>query len=125
MRKLYTMFVTLSLLLLGLWPSSELQGQTKRGITPEDYFAFRFAGDPRLSPDGKAVAFVVKTIKKKKKRRNFWVCFVPADGTAAPRRLTAEGFTCNSPRWSPNGKTLAVLSTRNPDPAAGESAKAQ
>src|ERR1044072_9874398 len=32
------------------------QGSKVRGITPEDYYAFEFVGDPRLSPDGKLVA---------------------------------------------------------------------
>jgi len=90
----------------------------KRGITPQDYFSFQFAGDPRLSPDGKAVAYVRTTIDQKKNRRESSIWLVPADGSAPPRRLSAEGFTANAPRWSPSGKTLAFLSTRNPEGSA-------
>jgi dipeptidyl aminopeptidase/acylaminoacyl peptidase len=103
--------------------------QTKRGITPEDYLSFQFAGDPHLSPDGNTVAYVVTTIDQKKNRRDSSVWLVEVDGSAAPRRISAEGFSSNSPRWSPNGKTLAILSARSADPATpatpGETPKAQ
>jgi dipeptidyl aminopeptidase/acylaminoacyl peptidase len=97
----------------------------KRGITPEDYFSFQFAGDPRLSPNGKAVAYVRTTIDQKKNRRESSIWLAPVDGSAAPRRLSAEGFTANAPRWSPSGKTLAFLSTRNPEGTAGEAPRPQ
>ena len=87
--------------------------QTKRGITPEDYLSFQFAGDPHLSPDGKLVAYVVTTIDQKKNRRESGVWLVNADGTGAPHLVSAEGFSSNSPRWSPDGKTLAILSARS------------
>jgi dipeptidyl aminopeptidase/acylaminoacyl peptidase len=100
--------------------------QTKRGITPEDYLSFQFLGDPHLSPDGKTVAFVVTTIDQKKNRRESAVWLVPADGSSEPHRFTSEGFSSNTPRWSPDGKTLAILSARAIEPpAAGESPKPQ
>ena len=98
--------------------------QAKRGVTPEDYFSFAFISDPHLSPDGNSVAYVLTTIDQKKNRRESSVWLVPSNGSAAPRRLTADGFSSNSPRWSPDGKTLAILSTRNPD-SSGEAAKPQ
>ena len=42
-----------------------------RGITAEDYFAFKFLNDVQLSPDGATVAFVVGTIDRKENRR--WI----------------------------------------------------
>ena len=45
------------------------QAQTRRGVTPEDYFAFHFVGDPHLSPDGKLVAYVQTVINQKKNKR--------------------------------------------------------
>jgi dipeptidyl aminopeptidase/acylaminoacyl peptidase len=55
---------------------------------------------------------------------------VPVDGSASPRRLSAEGFNSNSPQWSPDGKTLAFLSSRNiegpaPNGAGAESPRPQ
>jgi dipeptidyl aminopeptidase/acylaminoacyl peptidase len=85
----------------------------KRGVTPEDYFAFENIGDPHLSPNGRDVAYVLGTVDQKKNRRVSSVWLVAADGQSAPRRLTAEGFDANTPRWSPDGTKLAFLSTRN------------
>src|SRR5580698_1921061 len=97
-----------------------------RGITPEDYFAFQFMGDARISPDGKQVAYVLTAIDQKKNRRNSSIWLVSVDGQSAPRRLTAEGFNSNSPRWSPDGSRLAFLSARNtetPEPASSGSSE--
>jgi dipeptidyl aminopeptidase/acylaminoacyl peptidase len=125
MKKARMFFVFAACLIFGTITCTSLRAQTKRGITPEDYFAFQFIGDPQISPDGKAAAYVLTTIDQKKNRRESSVWLVPIDGSAGPRRLSAESFTANSPRWSPDGKTLAILSTRNTDAAATETAKAQ
>ena len=42
---------------------------------------------------------------------------VPSDGSREPRVITTAPQSSNSPRWSPDGKTIAFLSTR---PAPGE-----
>jgi dipeptidyl aminopeptidase/acylaminoacyl peptidase len=110
--------------LLVVLASTASRAQTRRGITPEDYFSFQFIGDPHLSPDGQTVAYVLTTIDQKKNRRESSIWLVPIDASAPPRRLSAEGFSSNSPRWSPDGKTLAIISTRNSDPAA-DPAKSQ
>ncbi len=96
----------------------------KRGVTPEDYLGFQFLADARISPDGKQVAYVVTTIDAKANRRNSSVWAVAADGSSAPRRLTAQGFSSNSPRWSPDGSRLAFLSTRNTEPASANGTEA-
>jgi Tol biopolymer transport system component len=46
----------LSLLMLFL--AFTLNAQEKRTLTPEDLVDIRNASDPRISPDGKRVAFV-------------------------------------------------------------------
>jgi dipeptidyl aminopeptidase/acylaminoacyl peptidase len=84
-----------------------------RGITAEDYFAFQFVSDARISPDGRQVAYVLTAIDQKKNRRNSSIWLVAVDGLSAPRRLSAEGLNSNSPRWSPDGSRLAFLSARN------------
>jgi dipeptidyl aminopeptidase/acylaminoacyl peptidase len=102
-----------------------------RGVTAEDYFAFQFISDARISPDGRQAAYVLTAVDQKKNRRNSSIWLVSLDGQSAPRRLSAEGFNSNSPRWSPDGSRLAFLSARNtepPEPAssgASEPARAQ
>jgi len=85
----------------------------KRGVTAEDYFAFENIGDPHISPDGKQVAYVLTTVDQKRNRRDNSVWMAALDGHSAPRRLSAEGFNSNAPRWSPDGARLAFLSTRS------------
>jgi dipeptidyl aminopeptidase/acylaminoacyl peptidase len=125
MRRLPKLFFITNSFLLCMLACPALRAQTKRGITPEDYFSFQFISDPHLSPNGTAVAYVLTTIDQKKNRRESSIWLAPIDGPALPRRLSAEGFSSNSPRWSPDGKTLAIISTRTSDPGAGETAKAQ
>jgi dipeptidyl aminopeptidase/acylaminoacyl peptidase len=124
MRRLPKLFLAATSLLLVVLASTAAPAQTRRGITPEDYFSFQFIGDPHLSPNGQTVAYVLTTIDQKKNRRESSIWLVPIDASAPPRRLSAEGFSSNSPRWSPDGKTLAIISTRNSDPAA-DPAKSQ
>jgi len=90
--------------------------QTPRGVTPEDYFAFEFISDPNVSPDGKLVAYVVTKIDRAQNRRNSSIWTVATDGSRAPWQFTTSPQTSNSPRWSPDGKSLAFLSSR---PEAG------
>ena len=125
MRKLRAALATAVFFSLCVFGPAALRAQAKRGVTPEDYFSFHFLSDPHLSPDGKAVVYVLTSIDKNKDRRDSSIWIVPADGSAAPRRLSAEGFSSNHPRWSPDGKTLAFLSSRPTGPPATEKPKAQ
>ena len=115
----------IALLFLNILGAGASLAQTKRGVTAEDYFAFKFIGDPHISPDGKSVVYVQTVIDQKKNRRDSSIWLVAADGSGGPRRLSAEGFNSNSPRWSPDGKTLAFLSGRNADSSSTETPKPQ
>jgi dipeptidyl aminopeptidase/acylaminoacyl peptidase len=102
-----------------------LAAQT-RGITPEDYFAFKSVNDVRISPDGSAVAFVVGTVDQKQNRRYNAIWMAPSDGSREPSLLTTSVQSSTSPRWSPDGRAIAFLSARPvPSETAGESQKNQ
>jgi dipeptidyl aminopeptidase/acylaminoacyl peptidase len=97
----------------------------QRGVTPEDYFAFESISDAHLSPDGRQVVYVLTTVDRQKNRRDTSVWLIAADGRSSPRRLTAEGVSSSSPRWSPEGSRLAFLSTRTAGATADETPRAQ
>lgn len=98
-------------------------GQAPRGITPEDYYSFEFVSDPNISPDGKLVAYVVTKIDRAQNRRNSSIWMVATDGSRAPWKFTTSPQTSNSPRWSPDGKSLAFLSSRPEAMAAATAAE--
>src|SRR5216110_3986624 len=100
-----------------------VRAQKPRGITPEDYFSFEFASDPNLSPDGKLVAYVVTKIDRAQNRRNSSIWLVAADGSRAPWQFTTSPQSSNSPRWSPDGKTMAFLSSRPAETASSSSSE--
>jgi len=83
----------------------------KRAITFEDYIALKAVSDPQLSPDGKWVAYTVSTPSLQDNRNvsRVWVVEV---ATARTRQVTNGPGSDRQPRWSPDGKTLAFISTR-------------
>jgi dipeptidyl aminopeptidase/acylaminoacyl peptidase len=100
------------LCLIAWLAAAVLAGAQTRGVTAEDYLAFETLSDPRFSPDGSTIAFVVTTIDQKQNRRRSDVQIVAADGSGTPRVLTTGPQSSNSPRWSPDGRTLGFLSAR-------------
>ena len=97
------------------------QAEGKRGVTPEDYFAFEFISDPRISPDGKLVAYVVTTVDQKQNRRHSSIWMAATDGSRAPWPFTTSPQNANAPRWSPDGQSLAFISSRtSADGPAGD-----
>ena len=83
-----------------------------RAPRPEDLYDLRVPTEVALSPDGRFVAFSVKAVAPGKDgyRTSLWVA--PADGGTAARQLTVGARNDTSPRWSPDGRTLAFLSDR-------------
>lgn len=98
-----------------------------RPFRPDDLYRFRVATDPRLSPSGDRVVFVVQTVAPAKDGYRHALWSVPADGSAEARRLTIGARNDTSPRFSPDGRTLAFLSDRRmqveEEPAAGDPKK--
>ncbi|HET9384283.1 MAG TPA: S9 family peptidase [Gemmatimonadales bacterium] len=83
----------------------------KRAITFDDYIGLKVVSDPRLSPDGKWVAYTVSTPSLEDNRNvaRIWVAEV---ATGKTRQVTNGPGSDRQPRWSPDGKTIAFISTR-------------
>src|SRR5438552_1191477 len=95
---------------VSLFPLPGLSAQ-KRAITIDDYLVLKSVGNPQLSPDGKWVAYTVteQSLKDNRGITRIWLADV---GSGAVRQLTAGPGSDRQPRWSPDGRTLAFVSTR-------------
>jgi len=81
-------------------------------FTARDLNAMQRISDPRPSPDGRQVAYVVRTtdFEANRGRNDLWL--VGIDGSGATR-LTTDAAADTDPRWAPDGKGLYFLSTRS------------
>ena len=83
----------------------------KRAFTIDDFYRVRGVGELSLSPDGRAVLFTVVTSDLPKAKRTTRIWTMDADGANA-RELT-HGDADTSPRFSPDGKTIAFIRANN------------
>src|SRR4051794_10864453 len=85
----------------------------KRPISETDLYAFKWAPDPRISPNGAEIAFTQVSVTAKHDNYQTSVWIVPATG--GPARQLTSGAHDSMPRWSPDGKRLAFLRAAEKD----------
>jgi dipeptidyl aminopeptidase/acylaminoacyl peptidase len=81
-----------------------------RVFEPRDLFSLEVASDPQISPDGSMVAYVRRTgdIMTDRMRPTIWVVHTR---TAEQMPVAAGPGAHSQPRWSPDGRRLAYVST--------------
>jgi dipeptidyl aminopeptidase/acylaminoacyl peptidase len=81
-----------------------------RPLTAEELADRQTPSSPSVSPDGRHVVYVVAPNGQKgeKAAHAIWI----AGENEPPRQLTAGTHADGSPRWSPDGKSLAFISDR-------------
>ncbi len=88
--------------------------QERRAITFVDTVELPTIQDPQLSPDGKQILFVMDKPDWKANRRVGHIYRIGTDG-AHQTQLTFGERGESSPRWSPDGRTIAFTTRRDPD----------
>jgi dipeptidyl aminopeptidase/acylaminoacyl peptidase len=85
-----------------------------RPFTAKDLVMLDRGSEPRLSPDGRSLAYTLRQTDFEANRgaKSIWRLDLGAPA-ARPQRLTAAGSNAWSPRWSPDGRTLYFLSDRS------------
>lgn len=77
----------------------------------DQYLALQSVAEISASPDGLYIAFTVTSndLKKDETRDVVWM---QPTGAGEPVRMTAPDSDSSSPKWSPDGRYLAILSDR-------------
>jgi dipeptidyl aminopeptidase/acylaminoacyl peptidase len=104
MRRFFLTFLALIVL---SWPTF---AQAKHPFTFEDMMKLSRVGEPEISPDGKWVIFSVVNVDLEANTKTPHLWIVPTAG-GQERELIADQ-DADRPRWAPDGKRFAFLSTK-------------
>jgi len=106
---LLVLLLALGTLTVGAVP---LVAAEREPFTVQDLVTMKRLSDPQVSPDGRRVAFVLRStdLEADRGRTDLWSIGVDGSGL---RRLTTHEAGDSNPRWSPDGRHLYFLSSRS------------
>jgi dipeptidyl aminopeptidase/acylaminoacyl peptidase len=93
---------------------SPLRAQ-KRAFSIEDLYRIKNLSDLHVSPDGKTLLYIVTTSDLARAKRNSHIWAMDIDGRN-PRQLTIGEMSEYSPSFSPDGKQIMFISSKDGSP---------
>ena len=82
-------------------------------FTATEMMKLQRLADPRVSPDGSQVVYAATAVDLAGGKRDTDLWLAPVSGGTPPRRLTTNPASDSRGRWSPDGRQIAFLSTRD------------
>lgn len=103
----------------------------QRGFEVRDMAYMDRHSSPTLSPDGRVLVFAKRVVDKEtnKSATTLWMRNLVTRDNAPPRQVSPQGWSVNSPAFSPDGRTLYFMSAKSGSmqlyamPAAGGEAR--
>jgi dipeptidyl aminopeptidase/acylaminoacyl peptidase len=108
MKRIFTFAV------IALFAMASFAFAQEKRLTIDELLKVRRVGDPQVSPKGDSVAFTITDVDQAANKSTTQIYLVPLGG-GEPRQLTNDEHSSSSPRWSPDGETLAFVSARDGD----------
>ncbi len=94
--------------------------QAKRPMVPSDLAKIAEVADPQIDPKGEWIAYTVKTVNAEKDKSETHLWMVSWDDKQSVQLTNRKGESEGTPRFSPDGRSLAFISGRTDDDENGQ-----
>ena len=103
-----------NLLISAAVATAQLAGSADaRPLTLADLASVRTVGSPTIDPTGNWVAYSVKSVDVKADKNVSHIWMTSWDGTRSVQLTNRDKESESTPRWSPDGRSLAFISSRD------------